>query len=95
MGSLGKQLRLKGMTLAAAKRNADLEEGRAFLVRLAMCHPDREVSADDLILREHPLHLGNAAGSLFRGKEWEWTGKFRESIVPSRHCGILKIWRLK
>lgn len=89
--SAGTQLKLRGMTLAAAKRNADLECARAYLVKLAQSRPDRLVSAEDAV----QFNLGNAAGSLFKCPEWEWAGRFKESTVKSRHCGLIRLWRLK
>jgi hypothetical protein len=87
----GKQLRFKGMNLAAAKRQADLEVARTTLYMLARSRPDREVTAEDVAHME----LGNAAGSLFRGRDWVWTGRFTESKVPKRHSGLIRVWRLK
>lgn len=53
---VGQQLKLVGMRLAAAKRNADLETARLRMVRLAQFRPSREVSADDLA--QDDLQLG-------------------------------------
>jgi hypothetical protein len=86
----GKQLKLRGMTLAAAKRNADLEWARAHLVKLAMSRPSREVSADDAA----GFKLGNAAGSLFKCPEWLFV-RFKLSETESRRCGVQRIWRLR
>lgn len=37
--------------------------------------------------------LGNAAGSLFRGSEWEWTGEFVKSDRVHAHRNLLRVWR--
>jgi hypothetical protein len=39
--------------------------------------------------------LGNAAGSLFKGKQWQWTGRYRKSERVHAHSNPLKVWRLK
>lgn len=88
---VGQQLKLRGMGLAAAKRNADLAEARLYLVKLAQGINCREVTAEHAA----QFNLGNAAGSLFKTEEWEWTGRFKESTVPSRHNGMIRVWRLK
>lgn len=87
----GTQLKLAGMSLAAEKRSADLQEARAYLVKLAISRSDRCVSAEDVARWQ----LGNAAGSLFRGEEWAWAGYFKESNSISRHSGAIRVWKLK
>ena len=37
--------------------------------------------------------LGNAAGSIFRGKEWVWTKEMVASLRPSSHGRWIKVWR--
>jgi hypothetical protein len=41
-----------------------------------------------------PDLLGNAWGSIFRGKEWECIG-WRKSTRVSNHARAIRIWRLK
>jgi hypothetical protein len=72
---------------------------RPALVRIALSRSDRSVTADHAQqwLVEHgysPAALGNAAGSLFRGGQWELVG-YRMSARVSRHCNRVGIWRLK
>lgn len=38
--------------------------------------------------------LGNTAGSVFRGKQWECVGT-RKSIRIHSHGNLLRVWRLK
>ena len=55
-----------------------------------------EITSDD-VRRNcpiEPLHP-NAWGAVFKTKEWEWTGKFRQSRVVSRHGGMQRVWRLR
>jgi hypothetical protein len=37
--------------------------------------------------------LGNAAGSIFRGKEWVFTGEWVASKRPSSHGRMIRVWR--
>jgi hypothetical protein len=73
---------------------------RPALVSIALSRsPDRSVTADDaqVWLGEHgypPAALGNAAGSLFRGGQWELVG-YRQSERVSRHRNRVGVWRLK
>ena len=55
-----------------------------------------EVTSDDVRkrCRVTPLHH-NAWGAVFKGKEWEWTGKYRNSHSVSRHGGLQRVWRLR
>lgn len=39
--------------------------------------------------------LGNAAGSVFRKSEFEFTGQIVQSRRPSTHARCIKVWRLK
>ena len=41
-----------------------------------------------------PLHPA-AWGSVFRGKDWEWTGEWKQSKIVSRRGGYQRVWRLK
>jgi hypothetical protein len=72
---------------------------RPALVRLALCRDSRTVTADDAQawLADHgyaPGALGNAAGSLFKGGEFELVG-YRKSVRVSRHCNRVGVWRLR
>ena len=37
--------------------------------------------------------LGNAAGSVFKGKGWEWTGRFVASTHAASHGRMVREWR--
>lgn len=39
--------------------------------------------------------LGNAAGSVFRGLKWKWTGQMVPSKRVSNHGRIVRVWRIK
>lgn len=58
------------------------------------------VTMDDVALElslvgEDASCLGNAAGSVFRGEEWEWTGQVVRSARPSTHGRMIRVWRLR
>jgi hypothetical protein len=57
-----------------------------------------EVTMDDVVQRlvqdgYDVSGLGNAAGSVFRGKEWEFAGKFVKSARVANHSRLLRVWR--
>ena len=92
------RLKYEGMDRAEAKAATPLEEAREIARRIALKTPDRCVSADD-VGRELkrlglPFSLGPATGSLFRGKEWEFTGRRIKSRRTSNHAREIKVWRL-
>jgi hypothetical protein len=43
---------------------------------------------------EEPELLGNAAGSIFRGVEWECVG-WKQSERKTNHARAIRIWRLR
>lgn len=95
---LGEELKQRGMK-KAADANPFLKPCRAAVRAAALGRTDRTATADDasryLESIGHPADLlGNAAGSLFRGGEWEWTGRLQPSMRPSRHANQNRIWRL-
>lgn len=81
-------------------RQALLYECRQILRRVARRRCDRSVTADDA---QHVItsmgyqasDLGPAAGSLFRGGEWEFTGNWKKSKRPTNHSSDLRVWRLR
>lgn len=84
---------------AAAEAKADLLS-IARQVAIELANQFGEITADDVQaelqrLGYGPHDLGNAAGSLFRGGEWEWTGRRRKSVRVCAHANELKCWRLK
>jgi len=89
--------RLKELGKATAEANADqspLAEAREIAGDLAC---PEGITLDDvmrvMVARGHDVHvLGNAAGSLFKGKGWRWTGEMRSSARTHRHSGLLRVW---
>jgi hypothetical protein len=89
----------RGMVYAAVKNQDILEYARHLAQEIARQAPDG-ITADDvvhaLMERGHGVHcLGNAAGSLFRGPEWFFTGQRRKSARVHAHRNELKVWRLR
>lgn len=92
----GQRLKERGMALAADAVPTLLDRARSYARRHATVWS--EVTADDVSewLEQQGLpDLGPAAGSLFRGKEWEWTGRFVQSSRVANHARLLRVWRLR
>lgn len=87
----------EGMARAAEARAVVLARAKELAHSLAK--NGRQVTADDVqfaLSREgiSPAILGPAAGSLFKGKEWECTGFVASSRV-SNHACMIRVWRLR
>lgn len=88
----------EGKALAAANRHDLLEIARDIAVRLAKEYGTvtaddvgRELEKDNIRVED----VGPAMGSLFAGKQWEFTGQRVKSSRVSNHARELKVWRLK
>jgi hypothetical protein len=85
-----------GMAIAEDAADTLLTQAREFARSHAIYWG--EVNADNvskwLELNGLP-DLGPAAGSLFRGKEWEFTGQFKQSTRKTNHARLLRVWRLR
>lgn len=90
----GRQLKQRGMQKAAAKHSEELKFAKEFAIWIAQCSK-RDITIEDV--RDSyraEWTLGNAAGSVFKGPEWEWVG-FKQATRPEAHARILRVWRLK
>ncbi len=92
--------KVSGMSQAAENKKSLLEFARKGLIEIARSRPDRCVTADDaqLYLVKNGISvraLGSAAGSLFKTKDWEFTGKLVKSVRVHAHSNLLRVWRLK
>src|SRR5262245_23988445 len=93
-GEEGQHQGLDGMALAANHAESLLEQAQEIALELAA--DGREISADDV---QRVLHartgklLGNACGSLFRGPEWVFTGKWRASPRITNHARMNSVDR--
>ena len=86
-----------GIALAMTEREELLCIARCAAVEIA----SRKGSAtfDDVYLLMfirgwHPERLGNAAGSVFRGKQWRFTGRWEKSARVSNHARVNRVWEL-
>lgn len=92
--------KVAGMATAANNRHVVLEIARNLAQKIASakshrtCHAD-EVYAELPKLGYDPAELGPAAGSIFAGKAWEFTGVRVKSKRVSNHSREIKVWRLK
>jgi hypothetical protein len=92
------QGKTQGMKAAADGNRELLEEARMIAYQIAYCHGTVHADAvvAELVRRGYPPQaLGNAAGSLFKGKKWEHTGGYHKSARPWAHSNDLKIWKLR
>lgn len=85
----------EGMERAASKKPTSLEIIRVFCREF--CKRNGIVTADDAgrYAEDCGIALGNAAGSLFKGGEFEFTGERIISVRKKNHGRELKVWRLK
>jgi len=95
------RLKDEGMLKAARKRVSDLELARGYARDLGGTVKFQAIgiTIDDVLrrmeIRGDPVDLGNAAGSVFKTKDWYTKGETRMSTRVSRHRGRLLIWYLK
>ena len=90
------KLRDAGMKTATKGRAEALTRAKSLAIDLAKLNGS--VTADD-VRREYEFRgrswseLGNAAGSIFKGKHWHCIG-FENSSVASSHARALRVWML-
>jgi len=92
----GLRLKREGMESAAEHYETDLELGKSIARRI--CREWGTVHAEDvnteLAFYHNISSLGNAAGSLFKGKDWTFTGEWHQSTRSSSHGRFIRVWRL-
>jgi hypothetical protein len=86
-----------GMNQAAEARAELLAECRAAVLKAALGRATREATADDSARYLETIGLsadalGNAAGSLFRGRGWRKTGRMQNSSRESNHAHANCVW---
>ena len=91
------QRKTDGMALAAINGRTALERARVIAVQIAT--RKGTVTADDVgrvMRRDHGIEsLGPAAGALFKGGGFEFTGQRVLSKRKKNNARELKVWRLK
>jgi hypothetical protein len=91
------QERDKGIKTAVSGREEILKRVRSIAGNLARIYG--KVTAD-MVRAEYEYRggnwsdLGNAAGSIFKGKQWQCVG-FENSTVTTSHARALRVWALK
>lgn len=91
-------LKDEGRNAAAFSRAELLDAARSIARRLAIQSPQRVTNADAVGREWKRLgypDLGPAAGSIFKGKEWKFTGRRIRSSRVSNHARELKVWELQ
>lgn len=96
----GERRRDAGREASAGKGADILDKARRLARTIAQAAKDHCVTADEVFaalieIGYKPEELGNAAGSLFRGKEWQFSGQWRKSTRVTNHARYIMIWRLK
>jgi hypothetical protein len=87
-----------GIAQAAANKASLLKYAKRLAVDLA--REKGVITADDVAFELHrkgiSIHaLGNAAGALFKGGDWQFTGEFVRSTRSHANGNLLRVWRLK
>ena len=92
----GDELKRKGMERAADRRADKLELARSVAKKIALSRVSKRCTADMVgreLQRHHGIEtLGPAAGSLFKTKDWKFTGDFVQSKRVSNHSRLLRVW---
>ena len=94
----GRARRTAGTHRAATHRAALLHKARAIAVRVAQHRDSRCACADDVYRHLNPTdaaRLGNAAGSLFHGAHWIFTGRWMASRRITNNARDIKVWKLR
>jgi len=94
-----KRLKERGMATAAKSRNELLNVARECAIWYAK-EFHGTCSADDVakVMNYRGYNysdLGNAAGSIFKASDWNFTGSYVKSKKVSAHARDIKVWRLK
>ncbi len=78
-----------------AKNNAHFLEVARNIAR-SLATAKYEITSDDVrkACPIEPLHP-NAWGAVFKGGNFEWTGKYRRSALVQGHGNMQRVWRLR
>lgn len=91
--TLSQALKDAGMAQAADKKKELLARARQIVLTAAYQNPDHTATADD-VPDQLRRDLANAAGSIFKGSDFEFTGNRVNSKLDSNHARELKVWKL-
>jgi hypothetical protein len=86
----------EGLDLASRTRRDALAAAKLIAMQLAARRPDRTITIDDIqeVIIPMGINLGPAAGSVFRGRDWEFVGT-RKTKRKTSHARPVSIWRLR
>ncbi len=91
----GQELKRAGMDRAAENHAPDLDAAKDYAYFLGL---SGDMTIDTLRdfyrVNGFAWNLGNSAGSVFSGKEWECVG-FTPTTHPQGHGRIVRKWRLR
>lgn len=86
------------MNIFEAEAALFLKSCREIAREICKAH-DGTVTADEVRIefrRKHPeVQWNNAAGQIFRHRDFEMTGEFRKSAIRKRKGGRILVWRLR
>ena len=96
----GESAKEAGRLTAAKCRDSLLALARDAVRKVALSRSNRHATSDDAFavladMGKDASELGNAAGSLFRGTEWESTGTWAASRRKLNHARMVRVWRLR
>jgi hypothetical protein len=94
----GREEKDAGMLKAARRRATLLAYARDVAQEIARESPYRFCNADQvgerMVIQGVKENLGPAAGSLFRGEQWEFV-EWKRSARITNHARLIGIWKLK
>ena len=96
-GKRSEQLKQRGLDLAEDNVPTALEQAREIAKHLALVFGtvNSDQVGKDMKAMYNIDTLGPAAGSIFRGKEWEFTGNWIKSTRITNHSRMIREWRLR
>lgn len=91
------QAKDNGIALAASHRTKVLALARSIAFDLAAKNGG-VTNAEDVAIQLEKMgidstQLGNAAGAIFRTKNWKFTGQFVTPVRLSRHGNQIRVWQ--
>ena len=92
-----RKLRDEGLEIACQNKTDAVKYAQALAESIARSRQDGTCTIDDVqaVLIPEGIILGMAAGSVFRGGSWFWTGEMRQSKRTTNHARPVKVWALK
>jgi len=81
-----------GMELAAENAQDHLSRAREIAASIAL-RGNGTCNADQVLMEFPSVSPGPWCGSIFRGKEWVFTGERIHSSRVSNHAREIKVWR--